>query len=157
MCGRARGYQKGHTVAFFTFTRIPTIDYYVNGLSITYNNNPRQHIWTFAGGSTKSGFYAGNCPCASNAGDYPPPFVANNYYCEAAALNIHNFSNFYFDDPLWDGSGCTGGTCCDDTAQPWFYLQLNQTTQDDIEARICSYLTYRMGSILIDQLELYIQ
>ena len=23
---------------------------------------------------------------------------------------------------------------CDDTTQPWFYCQLNQTTQDDIEA-----------------------
>ena len=28
--------------------------------------------------------------------------------------------------------------CCDDATQPWFYRQLNQTTQDDIKARICA-------------------
>ena len=37
------------------------------------------------------------------------------------------------------------------------YFIANQTTQDDIEARICSYEKYEHGSILIDQLELYIQ
>ena len=131
---------------------------YVTGLSITYNNNPRQHIWTFAGGSTEKGTYAGNCPCANYTGVSPPPFVANNYYCETAALNIPNYSKFYFDDALWDGVGCVGGTCCDNTTQPWFYRQLNQTTQDDIEARICAlYKEYGLGSTLIDQLKLYIQ
>ena len=53
VCGRARGYQKGHTLGFFTSPRKASIDYYVDGLSITYNKNPRHHIWTFASGSTE--------------------------------------------------------------------------------------------------------
>ena len=47
VCGRARGYQKGDTVAFYG-SQPPyskTIDQsYVSGLSITYGSNPRQHI-----------------------------------------------------------------------------------------------------------------
>ena len=66
-------------------------------------------------------------------------------------------TRYYFDDAFWDGAGCVGGSCCDDTTQPWFYRQPNEITQDDIEARICSYEQYRYGSTLIDQLELYIQ
>ena len=157
VCGRARGYQKGHALGFFTFVRKSTIDYYVAGLSITYSSNPRQHIWTFANGATERLLNSGNCPCASYAGDSPPSFVANNYYCETAVLNNINETAFFFDDTLWDGADCIGGTCCNDPTQPWFYRQLNQTTQDDIEARICAEDAYSSGSTLIDQLELYIQ
>ena len=159
VCGRARGYQKGQTPGFVPGSRAATIDYYyVSGLSITYNNNPRQHIWTFASGTTERRRNFGNCPCASFAGRSPSKFVGNNYYCEAVPLNAVNQSAFYFDDALWDGAGCTGGSsCCDDTTQPWFYYQLNQTSQDDIEARICSASKYKFGSTLIDYLELYIQ
>ena len=157
VCGRARGYQKGHTLGFFTGSRNASIDYYVNGLSITYNNNPRQHIWAFASGSSEIRYNAGNCPCAIRAGTFPPPFVTNNYYCETASLDAIDYNKFYFDDTLWDGTGCRGGTCCDNITQPWFYRQLNQTTQDDIEVRICTIDQYKYGSTLIDQFELYIQ
>ena len=98
---RARGYQKGHTLGFYTSPRTTNIDYYVTGLSITYNNNPRQHIWTFANGATERRSNSGNCPCASRAGTSPPPFVANNYYCEAVPLSAHNYTAFFFDDTLW--------------------------------------------------------
>ena len=66
-------------------------------------------------------------------------------------------ARYYFNDILWDGAGCLGGTCCDDTTQPWFYHQLNQTIQDDIEARICIRGPFSTRSTLIDQLELFIQ
>ena len=65
---------------------------------------------------------------------------------------------YYFNDTLWDGAGCTGGSsCCDNSTQPWFYRQLDHTTQDDIEARICAAGIFDYRSTLIDQLELYIQ
>ena len=70
-------------------------------------------------------------------------------------VDSFDFSAFYFNNVLWDGAGCTGGSsCCDDTTQPWFHQQLNKTTQDDIEARICSNLKYKYGSTFIDHLEL---
>ena len=161
VCGRARGYQKGATLGFFIHNRpTPTNsdEYYASGLSITYSSNPRQHIWSFvSGNSERSGNY-GNCPCASSTlGTSPPSFVDNNYYCESAALYTPSGDDYIFTDTLWDGAGCSGGTCCDDTTQPWFYRQLNQITQEDIEARICAYGPFTGRSPLFDQLELYVQ
>ena len=160
VCGRARGYQKGDTLAFFGAKYSPewSIDRdYVSGLSITYSSNPRQHIWTLASGRGERYNNRWNCPCSVNGGYGPSSFVGSNYYCESATLYRPTRTAYYFNDTLWDGAGCTGGTCCDDTTQPWFYRQLNQIMQDDIEARICVANTFADESTLIDQLELYIQ
>ena len=159
VCGRARGYQKGDPRAFYGshpyYDR--TIDEdYVSGLSITYSSNPRQHIWTFASGRGERINNLFNCPCSINGGYDPPFYVDSNYYCESGSTHYGNQGTYYFNDTLWDGAGCVDN-CCDDTTQPWFYRQLNQTTQDDIEARICLHGPFRLYSTLIDQLELYIQ
>ena len=160
VCGRARGYQKGDTVAFYG-SRPPyskTIDQsYVSGLSITYSSNPRQHIWTFASGRGERFDNPWNCPCSVYGGYSPSSFVGNNYYCESGSVyHSSNYDTYYFNDTLWDGEGCVD-KCCDDTTQPWFYRQLNQTTKDDIEARICDEGPFSYMATLIDQLELYIQ
>ena len=141
VCGRARGYQKGDTPAFYGsqpyYNR--TIDQdYVDGLSITYSSNPRQHIWTFASGRGERSNDLYNCPCSINGGYSPSSFVKNNYYCESGSQYRPLGGGYFFNDALWDGEGCVDN-CCDDTTQPWFYRQLNQTTQVDIEARICSH------------------
>ena len=159
VCGRARGYQKGDTAAFYgsqSFYNRTIDEDYVSGLSITYSSNPRQHIWTFASGSGERSDNLLNCPCSINGGYSPSSFVGNNYYCESASWYSYNFDTYYFNDTLWDGAGCIDN-CCDDTTQPWFYRQLNQITQDDIEARICAHGSFSLSSTLIDQLELYIQ
>ena len=160
VCGRARGYQKGWSVAFYRYHTGQTINgFYVDGLSITHGN-PRQHIWTFANGlydGLADGYDRYNCPCAPGS-EYPsPPFVGTNYYCESGTNNTWGRSAYYFNDPLWDGSGCITNNCCDDPTQPWFYRELSGTTTDDIEARICREHGFSRGSTLIDQLELYIQ
>ena len=161
VCGRAGGYQKGDTLAFWGFAygdRITIDQSYVSGLSITYSSNPRQHIWTFASGRGERYDNPWNCPCSVNR-VYSPSgtFVGNDYYCESGSTHYSsNYDTYYFNDTLWDGEGCVDN-CCDDTTQPWFYRQLNQTTQDDIEARICIANLFRQESALIDQLELYIQ
>ena len=159
VCGRARGYQKGPTVAFYgsSFRFNITIDEdYVDGLSITYSSNPRQHIWTYTSGRGERDDRKHNCPCSTSQAYNPPPYVGNNYYCESASWYGSAFETYYFNDTLWDGAGCVDN-CCDDTTQPWFYRQLNQTTQGDIEARICTFGRFHYRSTLIDQLELYIQ
>ena len=98
-----------------------------------------------------------NCPCCSLSNNPIPPasFVGNNYYCESAPW-YYSVHIYFFNDALWDGAGCIDN-CCNDTTQPWFYRQLKQTTQDDIEARKCAAAPFSYGSTLIDQLELYIQ
>ena len=88
VCGRARGYQKGATLAFYGYDFSRTIDGdYVSGLSITYSSNPRQHIWTFAiaSGVGEQYYHVHSCPCTSTAAYSPPSFVGNNYYCESAS------------------------------------------------------------------------
>ena len=159
VCGRARGYQIGDTFAFYgsqSHLGRTIDDDYVSGLSITYSSNPRQHIWTFATGRGERYNSILNCPCSINGGIDPPSYVGSHYYCESGSTYQGNYNTYYFNDTLWDGAGCVDN-CCNDTTQPWFYHQLNQTTQDEIEARICAWGSFSSRSTLIDQLELYIQ
>ena len=135
VCGRARGYQKGDTLVFYMTNTIDHI--YVSGLSITYGS-PRKHIWTFASGRGEQYNIPYNCPCSLYGGASSPDFAGGNFYCESGSEYLANYDTYYFNDTLWDGAGCKDN-CCDDTTQPWFYLELNQTTQDNIEARICAY------------------
>ena len=86
VCGRARGYQKGETIAFWGSAPhySHTIDEsYVCGLSITYSSNPCQHIWTFASGRGERNANIWNCPCSSEIVHNPISSVSNNYYCES--------------------------------------------------------------------------
>ena len=143
VCGRTRGYHKGDTVAFYG-SQPPyskTIDQsYVSGLSITYSSNPRQHIWTYASGRGERYDNPWNCLCSINGGYSPSSFVGTiivNQVPYTSRIMIHIF--------------CVDH-CCDDTTQPWFYRQLNEITQDDIEGRICSHGSFMYRSTLIDQL-----
>ena len=98
MCGRARGYQKGDTWAFYGTAPdlYRTIDEdYVSGLSITYGNNPRQHIWTFASGRGEKYNHALNCPCTTTAALSPPSYVGSNYYCESAPWHYFNYDTYF--------------------------------------------------------------
>ena len=161
VCGRARGYQKGETDAFYAYHQEgqTTIDgYYADGLLITYGN-PRQHIWTYAIGLLDDRMHTYNCPCvAVGTGAAPPPFVGNNHYCESGTSSTWHTKGYYFNDPLWDGSDCYSSTnCCTKPTQPWFYRELSENTTSDIEARICRWYYFSNGSPLIDLLELYIQ
>jgi len=162
VCGKARGYQKGFTTAFYPTSSIE--GNYADGLLITHGH-PRQHIWAFASGLfgvTEHVYY--NCPCSPGGSEslFPAPsFVGNDYYCESGTNTTYTTTTYYFNDPLWDGSGCTAGTCCDNTNQPWFYKELDATTTDAIEARLCTHSSFSDGGVsggtVIDQLELYIQ
>ena len=159
VCGRARGYQKGDTVAFYGsyYSYSRTIDEdYVSGLSITYSISPRQDIWTFASGRGERKNDRFNCPCSVHGGYSSSSFVGNNYYCESASWYPPGYNTYFFNDTLWDGAGCIDN-CCDDTTQPWFYRQLNRIIEYNIEARICAAGAFGHRSTLIDQLELYIQ
>ena len=121
VCGRARGYQKGDTIAFFGDYVNRTIDQsYVSGLSITHSSNPRQHIWTFVSGRGKRYDNKHNCRCSTSQAYSPRSYVGSNYYCESASWYRSNYDTYHLNDALWDGAGCVDN-CCDDTTQPWFY------------------------------------
>ena len=155
MCGKARGYQKGHPNNQAAFNTLTINSHYVNGLSITYGN-PCQHIWTYANGDYDSNLSNQGCPCY-NFRYTTPSFVGTNYYCESGRGSIDDHAAYHFDDPLWDGSGCIYSNCCSVPNQPWFYRQLSESTSADIEVRLCDKREFKDGFTMIDQLELYIQ
>ena len=153
VCGRARGFQFGHTRAFYS-SKFPPNNLeqsYVSGLSVTHGApGNREHIWTFAAGYSKaSGYVASDCPCLELSNGTPPPdFVGNNYFCESGSRD-RPVKQWYFDDSLWDSTGCNGG--------PWFTSTLSRNVSDDIEVRWLRYPpnTY-IEDIAVNELEIYV-
>ena len=140
VCGTIRAYQYGQTDAFEAYDdrEVTTIDgAYVSGVSLTHGN-PRQHIWTFAAGSSESEPTRDDiCPCDATIYIDIPSFVGGDYFCESGVDSGYSYG-FHPDDPLWDGEGCTSSSmCCLWNNPPYFTKQLPNSTTDDIEVRIC--------------------
>ena len=148
VCGRVVGYQFGVTLSFYGYTLYTlTIDGpYVDGVSLTHGQSPRQHIWTFASASydyDPTYHTAYSCPCGvpnnTNYFNAIPPYIGNDYFCETGDHPTLGPPQLLADDPLWDGQGCGGNsTCCSFNNPPFFCKQLPQPTTDDIELRMCS-------------------
>ena len=138
VCGRASGIQIGTVDGFLR--RMPTAsidDVYTDGISLTYDSFPRQHIWTFAA-STSEVFT--NCPCSNNSVDQSPSFVGTDYFCESGATTSTIGNVAFISDELWDGEQCRNveAPCCTGGFNPpWFYRDLGSTQTADIEMRIC--------------------
>ena len=161
VCGRVIGYQFGSTDAFFVTRRTIDMDY-VDGVSLTHGQSPRQHIWTFAGAldETETHFISNKCPCIVDTYDGEiPSFVGQDYFCDTGNGQAYTGSaDFYPNDPLWDGAGCEGSsTCCQFNNPPWFCKQLPEPTTDDIELRICTDESLIMEHILVEQVEIFVQ
>ena len=168
VCGRIRGYQVGTTNAFreyytneHTTTMITINSPYVDGVSLTHGSQ-REHIWTFAAALDRG---TGNndanniCPCENHDMD-PPPFVGEDYFCDAGNEEFMPGVTGLQTDPLWDGTDCL---CCVSDNPPWFYKQLPQPTTDDIEMRVCRARDRATGetesieNIGIQEIEIYVQ
>ena len=162
VCGQVKGYQFGSTDAFNSIYR--TIDSpYVHGVSITYGDNPRKHLWTYAAGVYENILESYDCPCNTGYNNYynyyPPSFVGNRYYCESGNNQSFFAEKLYANDYLWDGENCNGleAPCCTNHKMPWFYSALNSTTSDDIELRVCSDYGLPNEGTPLDIIELYIK
>ena len=160
VCGRVIGYQVTSPDGFLSSG---TIDQnYVDGVSITYGENPRQHIWTYAAGVTENStdHDLNNCPCWNDRAQQPPEFVGKNYSCESAnpSDSVGPGSYLYSEDKLWDGEQCSNeGSCCSVQSPPWFNVKLLNPTSDDIEIRICGDESTNNEDTPIELLEIYIQ
>ncbi|XP_065893581.1 uncharacterized protein [Dysidea avara] len=161
--GKVLGYQKGTTTAFNAYysKKHDIDDTYVDGVSITYGY-PRQHLFTYA-----SGYSAGtyrytyyNCPCSSYAGQTPPAFVRDNYYCEAGCPAAPSATTYYTDNMLWDGKDCpVGNSCCAQPEMPYFYRRLPIATNGTVEAievRICQDTSFATAGTLISEMQIFI-
>ena len=136
VCGRLIGYQFGSPDAFnkkFAVGPQPSSidEAYVDGVSITHAY-PRAHIWTFAATNRSQNF-----PCLQPGDLQIPMYIENNYFCESGNSAKSPKRQLYSGDPLWDGKDCEGQCCSDGKSPPWFNVEFNNTTTDDIEVRIC--------------------
>ena len=166
VCGRVRGYQYGHTIAFHyninNYNTFLNSEIRTHGVTLTYGNNPRKHIWTYAGGYYEQGTGSNRCPCnnGSQYMTYTIPFVGNDYYCESGT-NTDNGYKLFPNDPLWDGQDCPGreATCCTSPKMPWFIKTLNETSNDNIELNVCGhkYGSTDTSGTPFDLIELYIK
>ena len=172
VCGRIIGYQNGVPLAFY-FKYLNGLyndidGYYVVGVSLTHGQNPRKHIWTFAGASDESTVgSAYKCPCTNTALSPPstPSYIGNDYFCDTApSVYFASVSSWttrlYTSKPLWDGEGCgSSDTCCSfpggSSTPPWFAKDLPSSTTDNIEMRLCR--PGIGGSTPIEIVELYVQ
>ena len=158
VCGQVRGYEYRTPNAFDP----PTSDidsYYVDGVSITYGSNPRQHIWTYVGGWYETRLNSAGCPCNNGSSALlPPSFVDNDYYCESGRYNSSS-PILCPGDPLWDGQNCNGpeSTCCTNPNMPWFLKTLNETTTDNIELRVCSDQGLSNEDTPLDIIEIHVK
>ena len=164
VCGRIIGYQVGEPGAFIATESATINQRFVDGVSLTYGN-PRQHIWTFANALDEyPWFYDHKCPCTNVTKQHPisiPSFIGNDYFCETGVPpgQQRGFAPvFYADDPLWDGQGCgPTSTCCTFNNPPWFCKQLPQSTNADLEVRLCSGNRAAIENTPIELIEIYVK
>ena len=134
-------------------------DPYVDGLSLTYGS-PRMHIWTFANAIDETTNNPNSiCTCTYPSQLNPPPsFIGNDYFCETGANRGWSYDTFHADDPLWDGQGCgPTSTCCTFNNPPWFCKQLPQSTNADLEVRLCLAFVGPHQNTPIELIEIYIK
>ena len=101
---------------------------------------------------------ASHCPCArSDPIDQSgvPSFVGEHFYCESGFSGSINKRRIVWEDPLWDGQGCTssGNQCCN--RYGWFHREI-PTTSDNIEVRWCADQIQLDKDVLTDQLEIWV-
>ena len=164
VCGQLRGYQWGTPDAFSPYNadNSRTIDdVYVDGVSITYGNVSRKHIWTYANGLDLGTYNPTlyGCPCNNDSNAQVPPYVGSDYYCETG-YNVYACcsSHILLNDTLWDGQQCVGteAPCCTHPNMPWFHKTLNETTAEDIELRVCSDQPIYNEDTLLQVIELFV-
>ena len=164
VCGKIIGYQNEVPIAFH-YSSHGIDGEYVYGVSLTHGQNPRKHIWTFAGALDETvNHYSYKCPCINTAlprvSSRIPSFVGNDYFCDTALSVRYDTVPYALQpsDPLWDGRGCgPTNTCCSFNAPPWFVKDLPSPTTDSVEMRVCRSQSTSTSSTPIEIVELYVQ
>ena len=170
VCGRVIGYGFGRQycleVYSFYYPDNTIDDYYGDGVTLTHGSvGNREHIWTFFSSRAEDDGSSLVCPCNPAVSDLivVPPWVGNDYFCEAGSVTWPGY--VFLNEPLWDGDGCyvEGNECCSFNNPPYLSKQLSGSTSNDIELRACAY---RLGNgngysypsdINIQLVELYVK
>lgn len=159
VCGFIEGFQSGSPDADDTDARNDINSYFVDGLIILRDNlqlnNPTDtHVWSLMADNGDR-----HCPCNKFKNRATPPFVGNNYYCEAGTTKWEH-GKIYSDDPLWDGQGCDDSEtpCCNQSPlMPWFYRGGLIEGTYDILFRDCGDQSTDDENVIFGRYELYIR
>ena len=159
VCGRVIGYQVGSPDAFSIKY---TSDF--DGIQLTYTE-PRMNIWTFAAANEEVYNEKSTvCPCINPSDPLiqsVPESIGLHYFCDTAAHAIthsEQFEMFFTNNPLWDGAGCGHqNTCCSFNDPPWFYRELPDVTNDDIEMRVCRDEDRSNEDFAVKVVDIYVQ
>ena len=163
ICGRAVGYaHSGSGGAYYTCGfwwpqgRNNINALYVSGITIVKGpSNDRMYIWTYAAGRQEVSGPDCNCPCAPTDGADPPSFVGNNYFYESATkYQPPAEGQWYTNYTMWQGNCYEGSDCCPDDGRPWFNVNLDSSTNEDIEVRWCGSITN--DNIATEFLEIFV-
>lgn len=159
VCGKIKAYQESHPAAFRPYRVQNTLtlnDSYVDGVSLTCGTGPRQHIWTFAAAYSDNTL---DCSCGAQRTQHMiPSYVGQDFFCETGSRTGAEIEEFFGEDPLWDGEGCSSqADCCGYNTPPWFCKQLSQPTTQDIEMRLCLNEHKVYGNVLIEMIDISIQ
>ncbi|MGB0592578.1 MAG: fibrinogen-like YCDxxxxGGGW domain-containing protein [Myxococcota bacterium] len=157
--GYVRAFQYGSMDAFNLSSGGNIDDIYLDGLSVT-RGSPQEHVWSYAvSHSVPNGSQEWACPCHQGAGGAAPPgFVGEHYYCETGNSATTPQSEWYLDDPLFDGAGCgAGNTCCDEPDLPWFERSWSAPSTEDLEVRLCSDQDTTNEDIGVERMELFVR
>ncbi len=136
---------------------------YVDGVSITHGESPRQHIWTFVGTvGEHAQFHHAHCPCTNEnvniSNSAIPSWIGNNYYCDTANTGNTHPHVYYPNNPLWDGEGCSSvNSCCKQNNPPWFCASLPSPTTDSLEVRLCGNEVITREDTVITRMEIYVK
>ena len=154
ICGIVQGYQFYSPNTFEGDSGKTVNDNYVDGISIT-QGSPRNHVWTYTAYSNHGAL--GRCPCSLPGGEipFPPPsFIGDDYYCETGFQpSVQN--RIAWEDPLWDGKGCTHQVdrCCE--RYGWFHKTV-PSSADHIELRWCVDQPLSNENIFVDLAEVWV-
>ena len=153
--GKVRGYQFGSPDCFQLHPQ--DIDsYYVDGISITYGSSPRTHVWTYAVGLHQFLIPNSNaiatCP-GTGGGAGPWDFVGDNYFCSSANPS-KNWSPILYTTPLW--SNIQGDCSFCGKNDLYFCVELETSTTEDLELRICTDELLPNEDIRIESIDFYI-
>ena len=137
----------------------------MDGASLTHGPvGSRRHIWTFAAAVYEQNnpyIPRYNCACTNTSCNWPfeiPSFIGKNYFCDTGNSGPgYSLTDIYSDDPLWDGQGCgPSSTCCELNRPPWFCVQLDEVTREDLELRICSDQISSDEDVLVSYVNMYV-
>ena len=88
----------------------------------------------------------------------PPPYLGNQYFCDAGSVAKVTRPTVFYTHPLWDGQGCSGSNqCCSFNSPPWFYRELSGPTKEPIKMRVNLDEEPSNEDLAIERVDLYVQ